>query len=303
MYLESTPELRLKDLNEDMVRILVDRLTVDPITLDRFRQSFGLAPEKIHELLINIRKICPDTSVRLLKDVFEALHLYDLVELLEKAKPLELRPALSMTEIGKLPNASNRPTTIFSKVAVLIIDNWTRLSATDNVPENIESFFKAINARSEVATVTTRTCVEIAESLSAMKVHKERMENQDYNCELREKELRKELERNIPQRKELLEKKVQEDQKLKNLIEEESKVKMQLEVLVKRREQRTKEEKPKIEGEIKELEDQLHREKEKYRMDLLTTLNKWTSEEGWLDLRILYCMIIHLCALIVMFNI
>lgn len=110
-----------------MVEKLALRLTVDPITLNRFCQSFGLAPEKIRQtgLLLDIRKIFPGTSVRLLKEVLEALHLHDLVELVEKAKPLELRPALSMTEIRNLPNASNRPTTIFSKAAVSIIDNWT----------------------------------------------------------------------------------------------------------------------------------------------------------------------------------
>ena len=67
----------------------------------------------------------PDTPVKLLKEVFEALQLYDLIDLLEEGKPRatrSLRPALRLQEIEKLRNPDDRPISYHSSVAVLIID-------------------------------------------------------------------------------------------------------------------------------------------------------------------------------------
>ena len=94
----------LKDLSEDMTAELTSKLRSDPVTLERFYQSFGLDPKKLSARgLRNIGEFFPDTPIKMLKEVFEALKLYDLVELLEKVtKPRTLRPALSLKEIEKL---------------------------------------------------------------------------------------------------------------------------------------------------------------------------------------------------------
>ena len=59
--------------------------------------------------------------IKLLRDVFDELQLYDLVELLEKVKPRTLRPVFHLKEIRKALNAANRPTKFYSKAEVLII--------------------------------------------------------------------------------------------------------------------------------------------------------------------------------------
>ena len=65
---------------------------------------------KLHtKELLDVKDLFPDTPVKMLKDVFEALQLYDLAEFLEKAtKPRALRPVISLKEIEKLPSANNR---------------------------------------------------------------------------------------------------------------------------------------------------------------------------------------------------
>ena len=92
--------------------------------LNRFYRSFGLDPDLLHDELDrrSIGTIFPDTPVKLLKEVFEALKLYDFAEFLEKAtKPRTLRPALPLKEIEKLSNVNNRPTKVYSKAKVLIV--------------------------------------------------------------------------------------------------------------------------------------------------------------------------------------
>lgn len=106
-----------------MAKDLTSRLKSDPVALERFYRSFGLDPVKLRtKELWDIKEFFPDTPVKTLKDVFEALQLYDLVELLDKiTKPRALRPALPLKEIEKLPSANNRPTKIYTKAEVLII--------------------------------------------------------------------------------------------------------------------------------------------------------------------------------------
>ena len=93
------------------------RLENDPTGKKWFLESFGLAPT-ISEVLENIDELFPDTPAKLLKEVFEALELYDLAELMEKAKRRTLRPAFPLRELRKTFNASKRPTRFYSKVAV-----------------------------------------------------------------------------------------------------------------------------------------------------------------------------------------
>ena len=100
----------------------------------------------------------PDTLVKLLKEVFEALQLYDLIDLLEEGKPRatrSLRPALRLQEMKKLRNPDDRPISYHSSAAVLIIDGFETCDT-----EGIEKFFKGFNTKSEVTVVRCRNSFE-----------------------------------------------------------------------------------------------------------------------------------------------
>ena len=90
----------------------------------------------------------------MLKEVFEALKLYDLVELLERVtKPRTLHPAaLSLKEIETLQDASDRPTKFYSKAEILIIQNDEDVAG--NNAEKIGTFFKALNSQTQVTSLS-----------------------------------------------------------------------------------------------------------------------------------------------------
>ena len=101
----------------------------------------------------------------MLKEVFGALHLYDLVELLERVtKSRTLHPALSLKEIENLQDASNRPTKFYSKAKVLIIHNDEGI--VGNNAEKIGTFFKALNSQTQVTTLSMDPQKEVLNELS-----------------------------------------------------------------------------------------------------------------------------------------
>ena len=153
--LDSPYKPYLKDLSKKVTTELKCRLEKDPLALKWFYESFGLsATYTVSDILENISELFPDTPLKLLKDVFQALELHDLVEILEKVKPRTLRPTLPLKEIKKITNASNRPTRYYNEVAVLIIDTGTG-QAHSKTGIRIGSLFKEFNSRSTVSTVTT----------------------------------------------------------------------------------------------------------------------------------------------------
>ena len=152
--LDSSYKPYLKDLSKKVTTELRARLENDPLAVKWFYESFGLpATYTISDILENISELFPDTPLKLLKDVFQALELNDLVEILEKVKPRILRPTLPLKEIKKMTNASNRPTRYYNEAAVLIIDTGT--AGAHSKTERIGSFFKDFNSRNRVTTVTT----------------------------------------------------------------------------------------------------------------------------------------------------
>ena len=256
---------------------------------EQFYQAFGLNPKKIFsDVLEKISELFPDTSVRLLRDVFESLQLYDLVELLEKAKPRTLRPALSLKEIGKLRSDSKRPTKFHSKAAILIIDNST--TASDDTAEKIESFFKHLNPRNEVTTITARPLVAIRNALRELEETKGYFESGA--AELKEKEIRKnlgELQRDLKWTKKLLQMEKENEYVHPMLtmdIAKESTLKKQLEEQIERRKRWKKERKPKIEMAMKLKKNELQEEKRKLQLTVSPTMEKWIHSEGSLKL---YC--------------
>ena len=154
-----------RDLSREVIRKLDGRLKNDQTAFEQVRQSFGfdrslslyfLQTSAFSEIL----NMFPDTPVKRLKEVFEALQLYDLIDLLEEGKPRatrSLRPALRLQEIEKLRNPGDRPISYHSSVAVLIID-----FAETCDTEGIKKFFKGLNTKSEVTVMRCRNVLEAA---------------------------------------------------------------------------------------------------------------------------------------------
>ena len=146
-----------KDLSGEVIRKLERRLKNDQTAFKQICQSFGIDRSLFFHrasTLSGILRMFPDTPVKLLKEVFEALQLYDLIDLLEEEKSRatrSLRPALRLQEIEKLRNPDDLPISYHSSVAVLII-NYEKNSDT----EGIEKFFKGLNNKSEVTVMHYR---------------------------------------------------------------------------------------------------------------------------------------------------
>ena len=150
-------KLCLRDLSKEVFRKLERRLENDQTAVKQICQSFGIDRSRA-STFSGILSMFPDTPVKLLKEVFEALQLYDLIDLLEEGKPRatrSLRPALRLQEIEKLRNPDDRPISYHSSVAVLIID-----FAETCETEGIKKFFKGLNTKSEVTVVRCRNVIE-----------------------------------------------------------------------------------------------------------------------------------------------
>lgn len=285
-FADSPSKLCLNDLSEDVTEELTSKLRSDPVTLERFYQSFGLDPKKLSARgLRNIGEFFPDTPVKLLKDVFEALRLYDLVELLEKVtKPRTLRPALSLKEIEKLPNVSDRPTKFYSKAQVFIIE-YSDSAARDDDAERIGSFFKALNPRSQVTTLRAKPPGELLKDLAKLRESQGRKEDEVLTAENRERMLKDLLEKKIPSSWYGGERRMMwwsrerfipdtNEQLLSLFYKEEPEMKKELKELVEKREQWTKKRIPVIE-EIKQKEKELKEENEEFKVAVSDVIDKW----------------------------
>ena len=103
----------------------------------------------------SIFQLFPDTPVTMLKDVFEALQLYDLLELLEiksihSHRSLQL--AYTLDEIKKLNGVADLPTTYHSCGAVLIITDDENVSTASA----IKTFFTDLDNKSDVTEILTQ---------------------------------------------------------------------------------------------------------------------------------------------------
>ena len=291
LNLDATYKPCLKDISDEMVAEVMGRLRGDPVTEERFYYSFGLDPKKMPDpelFMPNIMHLFPDTPLNLLKEIFEALNLYDLVELLEKVKPRTLRPALPLKEIGKLPNAVSRPTTCYSKLEVLIIDSG-KTSADDDA-EKIESFFKALNSQSQVMTITAAPLAEKLKVLNELKRIKEDEEIGDQQYELSEERYREDLEearsrsREVQQEAKTLPDHIRQE-KLRRCTELESMTERMLERMMKEREQWIKRRIPDIEKEIMQKEKELQdsHDYKNFQTELFAIGNRWVQKEGGLN--------------------
>ena len=78
--------------------------------------------------------------------------MYVVAEMLEKVKSRALRPSLPLKEMKKLLNAHERPSKVYSKVEVLMIEYSDWIAVEDAYPdvERIGCFFLALNSQSQI---------------------------------------------------------------------------------------------------------------------------------------------------------
>lgn len=262
-----------------MTTELTSRLLRDPNALDRFYRSFGLDNTKFSSRRgqWSITEFFPDTPIKMLKEVFGALHLYDLVELLERVtKPRTLHPALSLKEIENLQDASNRPTKFYSKAKVLIIHNDEGI--VGNNAEKIGTFFKALNSQTQVTTLSMDPQKELLEELLL-------------------------LRRETEQRMEPLSPwtRVPSDYPTVPTTSWPHSYFFGHTVLVEESQQRMKENYTKM-MQKKEKEEELKKINEKFLMAISTTIDKWVehaNDEGWLTSLALFntIILIYICSL------
>ena len=280
-----------------MTEELTFRLNRNKDIQNQFYRSFGLHPDLPYDELTNIRIIFPDTPVKMLKEVFEALQLFDFAELLEKAtKPRTLRPALPLKEIEKLSNVSNRPTKVYSKAEVLIIElcegPQTAADNDRNDAERVGSFFKALNSQNEITTLTSnhlkKSLVEL-DYLVKVKKEEETVDRREGEREkylktlLENREVRKRFFQYLPPGSKLVLEKGEAgigrlEGRLVPQDEEESALKKQLNELTESRKKWNNERKPSIEEQIQEKEEELQNETEKLEIGVSAVIDKWAAK-------------------------
>ena len=296
----------------ELTEELTSKLNRNKDVRNRFYRSFGLDPDLLHDEpnRRSIGTIFPDTPVKLLKEVFEALKLYDFAEFLEKAtKPRTLRPALPLKEIEKLSDASNRPTKVYSKAKVLIVDVCGAFKKSENKDvETAGSFFKAQNSRNEVTTLKNDYFKEMLADLENLARRLREENSDDSRAQTREALLKELLKNKIPDSwiklkaieefrelypdelydteeedeicmQRMLRFNAKKDEQLlteKALFsKEEPAMRNELKELTEKREQWETERKPLIEKQLKEKKEELKKETEKFEMAVLSVIDKW----------------------------
>ena len=145
------------------------KLSVDKVALDRVFRFFGLKvdfrPSRHVSCMRQIAHSFPNTPVDLMRQCFEALQMYDLVDLLEKAvKTISLRPVLSSGEVETL-RTGNLPTKSHNNVVVLVVNE----SADKDLNQKIEGFFKELNAHNDVTVIRSSRSEEKLKELRDLK--------------------------------------------------------------------------------------------------------------------------------------
>ena len=145
------------------------KLSADTIGLERVFRFFGLKVDFRRSSHVScMRQIAhsfPYTPVDLMRQCFEALQMYDLVDLLEKAvKTSSLRPVLSLGEVETL-RTGNLPTKSHNNVVVLVVNE----SADKDLNQKIEGFFKELNSQNDVTVIGSSGSEEKLKELRDLK--------------------------------------------------------------------------------------------------------------------------------------
>ena len=145
------------------------KLSADRVGLERVFRFFGLKvyfrPSGHVSCMRHIAHSFPKTPVDLMRQCFEALQMYDLVDLLEKAvKTSSLRPVLSSGEVEAL-RTGNLPTKSHNNVVVLVVNE----SADKDLNQKIEGFFKELNSQNDVTVIGSSWSEEKLKELRDLK--------------------------------------------------------------------------------------------------------------------------------------
>ena len=145
------------------------KLSADRVGLERVFRFFGLKvdcrPSSHVSFMRQIAHSFPNTPVDLMRQCFEALQMYDLVDLLEKAvKTISLRPVLSSGEVETL-RTGNLPTKSHNNVVVLVVND----SADKDLNQKIEGFFKELNSQNDVTVIGSSRSEEKLKELRDLK--------------------------------------------------------------------------------------------------------------------------------------
>ena len=145
------------------------KLSADTVGLERVFRFFGLKvdfrPSSHVSCMRQIAHSFPNTPVDLMRQCFEALQMYDLVDLLEKAvKTISLRPVLSSGEVETL-RTGNLPTKSHNNVVVLVVND----SADKDLNQKIEGFFKELNSQNDVTVIGSSRSEEKLEEMRDLK--------------------------------------------------------------------------------------------------------------------------------------
>ena len=204
------------------------KLSVDKVGLERVFRFFGLKVDfksSSHvSFMKGITRGFPNTPVDLMRQCFEALQMYDLVDLLEKAaKTSSLRPVLSLGEVETL-RTGNLPTKSHNNVVVLVVND----SADKNFNQKIEGFFKELNSQNDVTVIGSSRSEEKLKELKDFKWKQKRLkklyleniflqfsgDDDLYGVKFEIAQLEKEMEMNKPLVEELL----KENEETKTII-------------------------------------------------------------------------------------
>ena len=153
----SDPTPRMSHVNQRVISEIQERLNRDPDTFKRALQSFGISkkPSRLRNSS-SIFQLFLDTPVMIVKDVFEALQLYDLQELLEIKSVIKphssLQLAYTLDEIKKLNGVADLPTTYHSCGAVLIITDDENVSSASA----IKTLFTDLDNKNDVTEILTQ---------------------------------------------------------------------------------------------------------------------------------------------------
>ena len=281
VFFAESSKLCLKDLSDDVTREWIGRLQADEAALEKFYQFFGLKLGDWNPLrgkfpLREIKNLFPDTAVSVLKECFEVLRLYDLVELLEKVRPRSLCPAVSPEQIENLRRTDDRPTKYHSDVAVLVVDFTVEGNIFEREDERkIETCFKDLNSLNEVAIISISQ--ETRNAVCEMK----KINNRISVRYRREDRMRESLE-SILQQKALLE--LEKERKKRRQSWNELDLKLELSALEK--EVLTYRNQLEIIAKAKKKEERdtekLEELKKEITKPISRALNKWIHNKGWL---------------------
>ena len=228
------------------------KLSADTVGLERVFRFFGLKvdfrPSRHVSCMRQIAHSFPNTPVDLMRQCFEALQMYDLVDLLEKAvKTSSLRPVLSSGEVETL-RTGNLPTKSHNNVVVLVVNE----SADKDLNQKIEGFFKELNSQNDVTVIRSSMSEEKLKELKDLKqkqMHLKRLRGQQMQMKGLSKEVKKK----------------------RNLL---FRGNDELSEVIARLEREMKMNKPLVKERLKENEEA--------KMIITSTMDNWIQNQGWL---------------------